>query len=110
MIEKHLVLPAVLPNLPPKKVAGRASGERLRTLMCAWLRQGKCPIVLAHVVDCLKEPKVGCPITSNTKTGPSRTSRKIDLKKIEYYLNDRTALAQWMLEQAYGASAMPKLR
>ena len=108
MIEKHINLPAVLPNLTPPKDSDGAHGENVRTPTCSWLRHGKCPIVLGQSLDCSKELKLGCPFTANKKTGVNRTSRKIDLEKVYRYQNDMPALAQWMLEQTYGVRAFPE--
>ena len=108
MIEKHISLPAVLPNLTPPIDSDGAHGENGRKPTCSWLRNGKCPIVLGQSLVCSKEPKLGCPFTANKKIGVNRTSRKIDLEKVYRYQNDMPALAQWMLEQTYGVRAFPE--
>ena len=108
MIEKHINLPPVLPNLTPPKDSDGAHREIGRTPTCSWLRRGKCPIVIEQSLDCPKEPKLGCPFTANKKIGVNRTSRKIDLEKVHRYQNDMPALAQWMLEQTYGVRDTPE--
>jgi len=108
MLEKHINLPAALPNLTSPKDSDGAHREIGRTPTCSWLRRGKCPIVIGQSVDCSKEHKLGCPYTENRKIGINHTSRKIDLEKVYRYQNDMPALSQWMLEQTYGVRATPE--
>ena len=108
MIEKHINLPPVLPNLTPPKDSDGAHREIGRTPTCSWLRRGKCPIVIGQSLDCPKEPKLGCPFTANKKIGVNRTSRKIDLEKVHRYQNDMPALAQWRLAQTSGVRDTPE--
>jgi len=85
-------------GLPAVVLSGLRPHSTRRTLPCTKLRNGQCPIAGYERVDCHMRIKRGCPFKG--------AGGKIDLARVQAYLQNPDALGLWLSRSLYGPNGV----